>query len=83
MKALLIIEENLAAFGLHQAGERIDQFALTVAVNARDADNFAAVHVEGNVVDHGFAMLFAPDGQILHGQHAFCLLYTSDAADEL
>ena len=78
-----IVEENLAAVWLEQAGERIDQFALAVAVNARDADDFAAVHVEGDIVDHRLAVLLALDGQVLHRQHAFPRLERRFFHDEL
>ena len=51
-----------ARHGLANARDRLDQFRLAVAGNARDADDLAAAHIEGNVVDHGDA------ARILHRQ---------------
>ena len=83
MRDILIIEEYLSAVRLHQSGQRIDQLALSVAVNARDTDDFAPADIKGNVIDQRLVMLLALDRQILNRQDAFARLNRRLFHDEL
>ena len=45
------VEQHLAALRLADAGNRFEKLRLAVAGNARDANDLAAAHVEGDIVD--------------------------------
>ena len=45
------------AIGLHQAHDRIEAGRLAGAVRPEEADNFAAMHVERDVVKYGAAVI--------------------------
>ncbi len=51
----------------HQPGQRVDQLALPVAVDARDAHNLALVHVKADAV-HRLLVVAAGDRQVAHRQ---------------
>ena len=61
-------EKNLPAFHAAQAVNRLNQFALPVAGNARNAENFAFPHAERHAVDRLQAFV-VQHVQILDGQH--------------
>ena len=48
----LAVEQDRAGDGAADAGNRLHQFRLAIAGDARDADDLAGAHVEGDVVDH-------------------------------
>ena len=59
-----------------QTGQRFKELALPLPIQCADADDLAAADAEGDIVEIGAV------AQTMNGQDLFCLLYTSDAADE-
>ena len=53
------------ALGLRQARERVDQLGLTVAVDAREADDLSRAHLERDA-SHGRQAALVEDVQVLH-----------------
>ncbi len=68
----LAVEQDLP-LGRRQPGERVDQFALAVAVDARDAHDFTRAHVKGDLVDRLLVPL-PVDGEPADGQHRLARL---------
>ena len=52
-----------------QAGDAVDQLRLAVAVDARDADDFAPADLEGHVLDGVVFVPLGGHGHALHVQH--------------
>src|SRR5690606_15782389 len=81
------LERDGAGFGAADAADGFDQFRLAVAGDTGDADDFASLDVEADVLDDGAAAA-VPDRQVAHREHdvagrGFALLDTQEntAAD--
>ena len=66
---VLAVQRNGAAGQFFQAGQAVDELGLAVALNARQADDLAAVHLERNILDGVFLVLAVVHGHVLHVQH--------------
>ena len=66
---VLAVQRDLAARQLLKAGETVDELGLTVALDARQTDDLAAVDLEGDVLDGVLLALVVVDGDALHVQH--------------
>jgi hypothetical protein len=67
---VLALEDHLARGGPGNPRDHVEEFRLSVAGDAGDADDFALPHAEGDVVDAGDALFVLP-GEVLHLQHRF------------
>ena len=66
---ILAVQRKLAARQLAQAGQTVDELGLAVALDARQTNDLACVHLEGHVLHHVLLALVVVDGNILHVQH--------------
>ena len=64
---LLVADPNRTALDLRQPRDRVDQLGLAVAVDARDTDDLARVHLERHAA-HLLDPAVVADVEVLHGQ---------------
>ena len=67
---ILAVQRKLAARHLAQAGQAVDELGLAVALDARQTDDLACVHLEGHVLHHVLLALVIVDGNVFHVQHS-------------
>ena len=81
---VLSLENNLARAWLFKPGERLHKLALPVAVDACDADNLPAAHIERHILHRIVVVCLARHGHVLNFQDGFprhCLLLLHGKAD--
>ena len=66
IRDVLALEGDFAAGQRFKAGESVDEFGLSVAIDTCDTDDLARANVEGDVVDSHLGASLGGDGHVLH-----------------
>ena len=66
---VLAVQDDFTLAERLQAGQAIDQLRLTIAVDARDANDLPAVHGEGHILHGVVVVRLRGHGHMAHFQH--------------